>query len=453
MIIPNTQEQTMIRDLGDGLVLRRSSVQDADALAEFNATIHSDDGPEYPDDKVAAWTSDLLTRPHPTFDVGDFTIVEDTAGGKIVSTMNLISQTWSYAGIKFKVGRPELVGTLPDYRNRGLVRAQFDVIHQWSAERGEVVQAITGIPYYYRLFGYEMAMNLGGGRLGYLPHVPKLKAEEQEAYRIRPAGAEDLPLIMDLYELGCQRSLVSCVWSEQEWRYELNGKSEKNVNRTELRVIETPAGEAVGFFAHSFFNWENGVTLTLSLYELKPGISWAAVTPCVVRYLKLTGEAYAQELGKEPFGAYGFWLGESHPAYLVIKDRLPRVRKPYAWYLRVPDLPGFLRLISPVLEARLQDTTYSGHSGELKLTFYRSGLQFTFSQGRITAIQPWTPTPLGHSGDAGFPGLTFLHLVFGHRSFEELDNSFADCWSDNDDAFGLLSVLFPRQPSNVWPIA
>jgi hypothetical protein len=449
----NTQKMSISRDLGDGLVLRRSSTQDAQALADFNATIHSDDGPEKPDDRLAAWTFDLLTRPHPTFNAGDFTIVEDTANGKIVSTLNLISQTWSYAGIRFKVGRPELVGTHPDYRNRGLVRAQFDVVHQWSAERGERVQAITGIPYYYRQFGYEMAMNLGGGRLGYLLHIPTLKDNEQEAYVIRPAGPGDLPLIMNLYELGCQRSLVSCVWGEQEWRYELNGKSQKNVNRAELRVIESTTGEALGFLAHGFFNWANGVTLPLSLYELKPGVSWAAVTPSVIRYLKLTGEAYAKQLGKEPFGAFGFWLGESHPSYLVIRDRLPRVRKPYAWYLRVSDLPDFLRHISPVLETRLQASAYSGHTGELKLSFYRHGLHLSLDQGRIKDIQPWTPTPFGHSGDAGFPGLTFLQLVFGYRSFEELDDSFADCWSDNDDAFGLLSVLFPRQPSNVWPIA
>jgi hypothetical protein len=36
--------------------------------------------------------------------------------------MNLISQIWAYEGIPFGVGRPELVGTLPEYRNRGLVR-------------------------------------------------------------------------------------------------------------------------------------------------------------------------------------------------------------------------------------------------------------------------------------------------------------------------------------------
>ena len=119
--------------------------------------------------RVAAWTHDLLTRPHPTLRPDDFTIVEETATGRIVSSLNLIPQTWSYEGIEFGVGRPELVGTLPEFRNRGLVRLQFEEIHKWSAERGDMVQAITGIPYYYRLFGYEMALDLAGRRFGYEP--------------------------------------------------------------------------------------------------------------------------------------------------------------------------------------------------------------------------------------------------------------------------------------------
>ena len=115
---------------------------------------------------VAAWTRDLLSGSHPTFGSDDFTIVEEAATGRIVSAMNLISQNWTYAGIPFGVGRPELVGTEPEYRKRGLVRARLKVIHALSAERGEMVQAITGIPNFYRQFGYEMAMSLGGGRQG-----------------------------------------------------------------------------------------------------------------------------------------------------------------------------------------------------------------------------------------------------------------------------------------------
>ena len=160
----------ILRDLGDGLILRRSTPADAEALADFNARVHSDDGWDKPDERIGAWVRDLLTLPHPTFDVGDFTIVEDTRAGKIASSLNLIPQTWTYAGIPFQVGRPEVVGTAPEYRKRGLVRIQFDTVHQWCAERGYIVQAITGIPYYYRLFGYEMALNLGGGRSGYKVH-------------------------------------------------------------------------------------------------------------------------------------------------------------------------------------------------------------------------------------------------------------------------------------------
>jgi len=152
-----SQAHTILRDLGDGLILRRSTPDDTEALAAFNARIHSNAGPEHPNVGVAAWTHDLLTGNHPSFDVADFTIVEEARTGAIVSSMSLISQTWAYDGIPFGVGRPELVGTDPEYRHRGLVRAQFEVIHQWSTERGERLQAITGIPWYYRQFGYEMA--------------------------------------------------------------------------------------------------------------------------------------------------------------------------------------------------------------------------------------------------------------------------------------------------------
>jgi hypothetical protein len=447
-------KKDVIKDLGDGLILRRSSAEDADALADFNGRIHSDNGPDKPDEKVAAWTSDLLARPHPTFSPQDFTIVEDIAAGKIVSSLNLISQTWSYAGIPFKVGRPELVGTLPEYRNRGLVRAQFDVVHQWSAERGEMVQAITGIPYYYRLFSYEMAMNLGGGRQAFLANIPALADGVQETCLMRPAEAADLDFIHRLYARGCERSLVHTVWDDNLWRYELEGKSPKNVNRTELRIITDAAGTCLGFFAHPPFNWSEGTMLPATTYELEAGIPWSVVTPAVMRFLKVTGETYAVRDGdKKPFGVVGFWLGEKHPAYEAVQDRLPRARRAYAWYMRVPDLAGFLRHIRPVLDAHLAESVMAGYTGELKLTFYRSGLRFVFEKGRVQEVENWQPEPVGHSGDAAFPGLTFLQVLFGYRSVEELEYAFADCWHETDDARNLLNSMFPRHPSDLWPIA
>src|SRR5215207_10599646 len=132
-----TKEKTFLRDLGNGLVMRRSTAEDAAALAEFNGKIHGEN--ELDTKRVAAWTHDLLARPHPTLHPDDFTVVEETATGRIVSSLNLISQRWTYGGVPFGVGRVELVGTDPDYRRRGLVREQFEVVHQWSREKGELV--------------------------------------------------------------------------------------------------------------------------------------------------------------------------------------------------------------------------------------------------------------------------------------------------------------------------
>src|SRR5262249_31077043 len=157
-----------------------------------------------------------------------FMFVEDTNAGKIVSSIGHISQVWTYEGIPFKFGQPEIVSTDPAYRKRGLVRAQFHEAHRWSAERGELVQGVTGIPWYYRQFGYEMTINLGGGRSMYRAQVPKLKEGEQEPYRVRLASVADVPFIMEIYRQATARSMIACVREEALWRYDIEGRSEKS---------------------------------------------------------------------------------------------------------------------------------------------------------------------------------------------------------------------------------
>jgi hypothetical protein len=438
---------SFLRDLGDNLVLRRSTAADADKLGAFNARIHGED--EQDAARVSEWTKDLLRSNHPTFGEGDYTIVENAQTGEIVSSLNLINQTWSFGGIQFSVGRPELVGTDPTYRNRGLVRIQMDTIHEWSRERGHMLLGITGIPYYYRLFGYEMALNLSGGRTGYVAHVPRLKEGQAEPFNIRPATEEDLPFIATLYDTAQRRSLVACIRTTDQWRYELNGMNAQNVNRIELRIIETSDHKAVGFIGHPFFLW-NGNYLPATLYELIPPASFYEITPSVIRYLWETGKAYAQGANKE-LEAFGFRLGSEHPAYQAASERLPRLRKPYAWYLRVPDLQAFVKLITPVLESRLSNSIATGYTGELKFSFYRSGIKFGFESGRLNVLEAWQPTPK-EWGSAAFPGLTFLQLLFGYRSLEELQFAFADCWA-KEDLLPVINILFPKQFSDVFPVS
>ncbi len=443
----------IIKDLGNDLVLRRSSIEDTDALAAFNSKIHADD--DFDVLALAAWTRDLMIADHPTFSLQDFTIVEDVKTKQIVSSSCLISQTWTYDGVPFNVGRIELVGTLPEYRGRGLIGEQFKVIHEWSQVRGELVQAITGIPYYYRRFGYEMALNFWGGRLGYEANLVPLKQGEAEPYRIRAAVESDIDFIARLYEDGCKRSLIATKWDKALWLYQLNRLEDLDINGRWLFIIEDLEDIPCGFLAVPKLKWHEMAAITT--YELIPSASYFQVTPAVARWLWQFGEEQAK---KQPYPqkTFGFWLGEEHPVYAAYGDRLPKTRKPYAWYLRVPNLADFIKQIKPALERHLENSINAGYSGELKLSFYHDGLLIRFEEGKIVAVETLPGGELGKGVEqegisAAFPGLTFIQMLFGWRSMEEISYLFPDCDWRNQEIKTLIDLLFPKKTSNLWPIS
>ena len=75
------------RDLGEGLTLRQATAEDTEAAAEFQAQIHL---PHTFAESFRIWTRDLMSGALPGFQPGDFTVVEDTRSGAIVSMLNLI---------------------------------------------------------------------------------------------------------------------------------------------------------------------------------------------------------------------------------------------------------------------------------------------------------------------------------------------------------------------------
>lgn len=437
------QQKTIIRELDNGLLMRHATREDAETLSQFNASIHGGD-----DDAerrgAAAWSRDLLTKPHATFQPGDFIIIEETSTGRIVSSLCLIPQTWSYEGIEFGVGRPEMVGTLPEFRGRGLIRAQFDEVHKWCMERDLKVQAITGIRYYYRQFGYEYALDLNRWHMGSI--VPRLKEGEQEKYSIRPARESDIPFLMSVYEYGTSRGLLRAKWTAGHWHYNLHEISEDNFHRLEFRIIERAGSqEPVGYFGQTPTLGASGARAFH--YELAPGISWLEVTPCVIRSMWEDG----QEMGRREnrtCTTFSFLLGAEHPVYDVLGNMAVNSGQPYAWYLRVPDLAGFLDHIKPALEDRLANSIACGHSGEYLIGMYPNGIRLKLENGRIH-FDSWKPGN-ADDGHAGFPRLTFLQLLFGYRSFEELKYAFPDCWWSDESTRIILNALFPKKSSTLY---
>jgi hypothetical protein len=428
-------------DLGDGLVLRQAISDDHDALVAFNSIIHSNN--DEPSAFVGASTSDLLGkhRPHPGSSPGDFTIVEDTTTGAIVSSLCLIPQTWRYGEVEFPATLVELVGTRPEYRNRGLVRWQFDVVHGWCEQRGIVAQGIGGIPWYYRQFGYEYALPLSSARVARRSQEPKLEGEEP--VRLRKAVAGDADFIASLDAKNHCRWLVTAIRDERTWLYEIAGRDPVSDSTAHVFIVEQLDGTPIGYVAYALLP---GDPPWIVSFELVETAAWINVVPTVLRHLLAVGDARGED---RPEVYAALELGSDHPAYAAMPKVLSPTAKQYAMYVRVPDIVGFLMRIAPVLERRLSGSVAHGFSGELSVNLYRTGLKLTFDGGRLVSV---VQERMEYTVAASFPDLTFMQLLFGYRSLVELDNWYPDVRIRTNEASVLLDALFPKQPSFVWPI-
>lgn len=441
---PNFYEQTYRRALGDGLVLRWSTTQDLEQIQKLYSFVFRDKADEPLNQHIAAWVRDLMSNQHPLLSAEDFAIVEDTTKGIIVAATCLMKQSWSYAGISLPVGRPEIVATLPEYRNRGLIRAIFELMHARSEHRGDFAQGITGIHYYYRQFGYEYALDLGGGCNLPFTAIPKLKEDQTETYTLQPATSDDIPTVLDLYNQERAHMAISADIDAEYWRYSLDGHSPESGEGWLTFMIVDKDQETIGYTVARRLRL--GHILGINGMYVKEGRSLAAVMPSVLRELQKQAENTAAWKPDSPPAAYlQFSFGRDHPVYATLQQASTIHRPPYAWYVRVPDLPAFIHQITSVLEQRIADSIFAGHTGELLMDFYRGGLRLAFESGKLTTVENWQRDHnWGKEAQCGFPPQVFLQLLFGHRSLAELRHAFMDVWA-TDDGRPLLEVLFPPQ--------
>jgi GNAT superfamily N-acetyltransferase len=450
-----------VGDLGNGLILRWSTAADTEKIGLLLGTVHRDSA----DEPLNVTSQDLarifMSGHFPHMGPGDFAVVEDTSHptGPIVACTCLWRHGWRYADLPLTIGRPEYVATAPAYRNRGLVRKLFDLIHARSAAEGHLLQAITGIPYFYRQFGYEFALDLEGNRTVYFAQIPDKKGAAPEPYQLRPATLADIPALMELY---AQQRAESLLWYEPSaayWRWIINYWADPQVQTRAVTklglkgrylMIVDSQGHTVGYTWVRTRRWGRALAVVPALSNA-PAVDRSALLDSLLRLLRDWGQQTpGNDADTPPCSELRFELGVDHPLYRLLGDKLAlRTDRPYAWYVRVPDVPAFLRHIASVLEARLAGSVLAGYTGELKLDLYRSGLHLQFVGGKLTGVMPWRPPAYGDDAGAGAPPLLFLQLLLSYRSLEELMAFYPDVWADDRSKL-LLNTLFPKVRSTVF---
>ncbi|HEY6285834.1 MAG TPA: GNAT family N-acetyltransferase [Ktedonobacteraceae bacterium] len=437
------------RELGGGLLQRWSTPEDTENIAQLCGLVFRDKEDEPLNIRMMESVHRHMSGDFPLMGPGDYAVIEDTGkeGNPLVACTCLWRREWEYDGIAFGVGQPEFVATHPDYRNHGLIRKLFEMVHARSESEGHLVQGITGITYFYRQFGYEYALELEGRRVTYLSLIPKAQESTPEPYSLRPATSEDIPLLMDLYNGQRSASMVWSITSERFWRYQIQEEKDPTIVGKQMcvRMIVDDAGEVQGYLMLATKRW--GKSLDVYALNIAAGVSWQAVTLPLLRALQAYGmQIPAVRPEVPPFHEISFWLGSAHPVYEALGETLaPYYEPPYAWYVRVPDVLAFIRHIAPVLEKRIANSAAAFYTGEFTLDFFRGGMHMVFEKGHITRIESWRAPAYQNTADASCPALVFLQLLFGYRSLDELRYAFPDVRVENSNAEVLLNALFPKK--------
>lgn len=421
--------------VGDDFELRMADDSDAEALIVLHDRVQGE----------GQWTSILTDGTHPTTKVENFTVIEDVKNKKIVSSMCYIPQVWRYGTESFNVARLEMVSTLEEYRSKGFIRMQFQHIHEICASNDCNVTVVVGIPWFYKKFGYDMALKYWNQNIIPISALHNYTDNKKKGISIAAASISDITFYTKIALAYFSKFDISCEVPENYWKHLF---FERKGERLITAIIKSDKNESIGAICHAPALDENA--LTVFFCDIIKGISWLDVAPALFDYFKRIGNEFALKDNCH-FDAINFGLNmDVHPINTLLTDCpafYRRAEAPFAWYVRVNDMAKFTLNVKKTLENRLADSLAQGYSGSLKIGFYSGGLTLTFENGTIIDTKNGMP----ENPDCSIPQECFKQLLFGYKSLEELRLYSAEVNVGGVPRI-LLGILFPKTQSSIFSI-
>ncbi|KAF9209047.1 hypothetical protein BGZ59_010303 [Podila verticillata] len=478
--------RTQIIDLGNGLIMRWSTRDDANNVGELLAEAFQWEpvGPPPPpgetpgpNEVVRASGRRLLRGNSAVMSEYDYALVENTraAAGEnpIVACACLHAVPGYYGSVRLQFGKPEGIATHPNYRNQGLVRRLLeDMIHPASDDRGDLVQFILGLPHFYLQFGYTYALRTGEQRtvLPDLALIPKASSNVSELFTLRTVTLDDIAYLVRMStpdKLHRPTTEMDLVFDEAYWRFTTHDvyqtkQSMYDASR-QTRIVVDSTGKDVGVTVTSFRgHWQ------IDLFVLEDTVSYHQALFPVLRQLVLMAKGRydypGMPEGESLIDSLIFGLGSHHPASKLLEsstmpentDRL---------YTRIASYPRFIWHVAPVLEERLARSALAGISGAIELNFFRrvagasgAGLRIVLDQGKLVEVEDWVAPSSrewmlkrlkGSPGGprvygAQFAPLSFTRLLVGEIDVGQMLEQYGETGLKDAETRMLLDVLFPK---------
>jgi hypothetical protein len=264
--------------------------------------------------------------------------------------------------VELPAGQVELVATARDHEGRGLVRALMNWAHARSAERGHVVQVMIGIPYFYRLFGYEYAIDIPPALA--VRDAPGQVSSTGASGTLRAAGFDDLPALTKLQDAAQAGFDVRMPHSppRRRWLLEHQASTTWLLERAGLPVATARVRTAEG--------------------ELLVAEAAAVDEPAATDLLREVA-ACSPKAAVRVVARPGTTAGEAWRTLTTVDA--DRNREQY--YVRIPDAAALLDRLRPVLRARLRASGLDRAGGHVVLSTFRRHYRIPVQDERLGPVE------------------------------------------------------------------
>lgn len=416
--------------LPDGLVLRRAGAPDVDAIATLNVSLFGAQEAVgiralFAEGSETEW---LVIAAGPD--------AEQPGHGTITAACARIPHDFALDGVAIPGSQIEWVTTDPEFRRRGLIRTLFEAHHRRADERGELLQIIGGIPYFYRKLGYGYGCD---SPATYSISPSASPSIDPSDVRVRPAGSADVDWLLAM-EAARSRDGLTVIRSRSTIETWLSRTGAVDGHVWEHLLIAERGDQPVGWLRTSAWPDES------QLFVLPGAVPDLDVAQQLLAHAMAVGCHLAEQLGRS-IEVLASDLPTTPWSRTVQASGRPRP-EPSGYYTRTRDEVALLQCIEPVLSRRLASSGLARDRGELLVSLYDRGIRLAWEDGHLTAIEaaPPDPDPFDKGG-VGIAPDWFPALVLGRWGALELAERTDDTLLGDHAA--VMQVLFPARPNDV----
>ena len=353
--------------------------------------------------------------------------------------LSLLPFEWQLDGIIIPICEMGFVGTLKEYRGKGLVNIMNELYEQEIKKKKYLLSVLRGIPYYYRRFNYEFVFPLDSRIIINPSKIPDTNLPE---LTIRKASINDLSKIKYFYELLTDELCYSTAFDGEAFGFRYINEAHDEFKFTTYLINEK---ETVGYFVIGDPYGAGGNEIVqvsnLSMNQMVK----------VLQFVKELNEKQIQEKEKSEekknqsekevilsmnssleFGQYIISLGG-------------KAIDPWRWQVMVPSYVDFLAKISPALEKRIKESDFKGLTQKIKISNYKEIIELDFVNGIIINIDSFKGYP-DSTVDLRVPGLLLNKVILSDNKPEEIKQIMTDVII-RAETKDIISVLFPKKQS------